>query len=228
MPVICRKNFSITVAPGYYAYFKCDEATGAAALVNSVDGKNLVLSSGTTASLPGKIGTSIELADSVTRAWVTATEAHWALTGSFTVRFWINPVYRPGNYAILFIINQFTLWLIADLWAPGKIYTEWIVNDDDGGSVSVDNPTELTLGSWNHVMLWFENGVGAGVKINNGAATTSPDTFPVRSFATRYMTLTGSHFMWSNAFDELAIWNRKLTTAEMTADWNSGNGVTYP
>lgn len=232
MSITCSKEYTITLAasePPCFAYFKLNEASPANTLANEVDDFDLAISSGAGVSVPGKLGTALQLPGAAdTCRWINGPDAHWVMTGDFTVRFWIKPLYDPaGNDQILWAGAQWSVWLMPNFWAFGKMYLEFLV-ETNPGSAFVDPPTELNLGAWNHVILWFEQGVGCGAKINNGADILEPAVNPIQAYATLDLNLRRWHDFGSIEMDEIAIWNRKLTAAEMTHDWNSGNGRTYP
>lgn len=223
----CMKQYTLTVTVTVFAYFKLDDAGGAVSLVNSVDAFPLALSSGSTSSVSGKIGTAVVLGNGSTDRWINGPNAHWVLGTDFTIRFWINLAYAPvGNNTMVWAGSQWTVWHMPDFWAPGTVALEFIV-DTDPGSAFVDTAA-LPLGTWLHVVFWYEQGVGVGVKINNGSATLGPGTDPIDAFATLDLNLRGWHDMGANIIDEIAIWKRVLSTADITYDYNGGAGRTYP
>jgi hypothetical protein len=98
-----------------------------------------------------------------------------------------------------------------------------------------------TLGLWNHVGISFTNiGVGqvAARTHINGALTAGPTTVNIGLTAhnARNFTLGGADadtlggsgfFSWVGAMDEVAIYNRVVSTAEFLAHFNANVGVSY-
>ena len=230
MSVKCSRTFTLreaAAASTVFAYFKLDEASPCATLVDQVSAANLTLGLGTGVSLPGKLGTSIELGSKTpSRQWNSAAGSHYTFDGDFTIRFWMKPAFDFQNQIIL-NQDQFDVWFMANLWVPGDITMSFYVDTTPGNS-ALDMTTPLVLGDWNHVMLWYEDGVGIYGQINNGAVESGTGTSPITADASTVLKITDSRFMASNAFDELAIWKRVLTPAERAYDYNSGTGRTYP
>lgn len=224
----CEKVFTITVpAASCWAYFKCDEATPINQLNNSVDAFHLPLVSaipGT--SVAGKIATAIT-ADGDYHTY-RSTNNHWRFV-SFTLRFWYKPhAGHLGNLA--FIFNDDVSFTVYRAQSGPTISVEFSCNTLVGGVVTVtDAFTAGEVDAWNRVVCWFENGVGLGIKINAHA-----DVLQATSNALRYIAPSGfvvgiDRFQVSpEAVDEVALWNRKLTSSEMLTDWNAGAGKTYP
>lgn len=228
MSVKCSRTFTLSEAAGLdvFAYFKLDEASPANTLVDSVSAQNLAISSGTGVSVPGKIGTAMQIGNYLTTRWLDGPNTHWVLGPNFTIRFWLKLLYESGNNTILWAGNQWTFWILPDYFAPGDIALEFIVSTDPG-SVAVDIPS-VPLGVWNHIVCIFEEGVGGSVIINDGVPVTAAGTDPIYPYATLDLNLRGWNDMNADAIDEIGIWKRVLTPAEITNDYNSGTGRTYP
>lgn len=225
--LVCQTEYTMTVNPvtTVFAYFKLDEADGAADLVDSVAAANLANSTGAMDSVPGKIGTGMELGNAINTRFQNGPDAHWVFSGSFTVRFWFK---TPGTSTNGYLLgtgvgNQWDVFYDPDY--PNMI--NFLVYTT-GGTLSILAPVTNDA-QWHEYVFWFEAGVGIGAKVDNGVAITSAGTDPISPPATLTLYLQNTHF-WDPGvqIDEIAIWNRKLTDAEMTFDWSSGNGKTYP
>lgn len=222
----CLKSFIQSVtAPPYYAYYKLDEAAPANMLVDQIGGFNMTRFSGIATSIAGKIGTAMSLGGVNRPQWITADD-HWILTGSFTIRIWFKPVHDSGSS--LFLIHpQFRVskWgTVAPPTFDAYIFFDVVTT---AGSVSLQS-SAMTVGAWNHVVCVFESGVGLTVYINNGAPTVSATVNLIQPIPSGYILIDTFAAAGPDGIDEIAIWNKKLTAAEITADWNGGNGVTYP
>lgn len=224
-PLTCTKVFTITVPSSYYAYFKCDEASPIAQLNNSVDAFHLPLVSaipGT--SVAGKIGTAIT-ADGDYHTY-RQTDNHWRFT-DFTLRFW----YKPSNIlmgAHAFIYNEDVSFTVSRVQiAPGTVSIR-LSCATTGGTVSATADfAAAEVNAWNMITCWFEETVGLGIQINTNAAVTQATADPLDyAFASAFVIGIDHHQTSPEAVDEVALWNRKISDAEITADWNNGNGRT--
>lgn len=227
MTTFCSKSYTLTLAAGGsspFAYFKCDEASPINQLNNSIDAFHLPLSVGIPGvSVAGKISTALEMGIA-NRSFVAAADAHWLINHSFTVRFWYKPTLgNPGSLAIFWNNDQtFTIFrwesspFMMEMSCRTVAGTEWV------------DSSALTVGDWNRVICWFEEGVGLGIKINNDAAVTFATASPLAPLGSSYPYLSMSHFVGNDAIDEIGIWNQKLSDADMLFDWNGGAGRTYP
>lgn len=225
----CTKQFQITVSLSLYACYKCDEPSGATALVDSISGFNMSVSGGSLVSGPGKLGTSVKFgwnfpsAKSVYTNPAVGTNSHWDLSsGSFTVRFWLNLSPDPlaiNNWKFFSIeaLSGFDLYYgISD----GKIHYEIEL-----GGVWQEVAASLGAAGWHRVIVWHEKGSGIGIKIDDGAAVTLANANSQSSENRGIGFFTDSNGGASYGYmDDIAVWKRKLTDVEMMTDWNSGSG----
>lgn len=224
-PLTCTKVFTISVPSSYYAYFKCDEASPIAQLNNAVDAFHLPLVSAIPgSSVAGKIGTAIT-ADGDYHTY-RQTDNHWRFT-DFTLRFW----HKPSNNlmgAHAFIYNEDLSFTVSRLQSvPGTIGIRFSCTTA-GGAVSVtEDYTAGEVDNWNMVVCSFEEGVGLALKINTHATVTQATADALDyAFPSAFVIGIDHHQTSPEAVDEVALWNRKLSAAEILADWNNGNGRT--
>lgn len=232
-PLTCTKVFTITVGtPTLLAYYKLDEASPVTSLHDEVASRDLTVTLGYGIGVVGKISGGLQLGVS-SLEWDAATDAEWTMAGDFTVRFWLKPVYSilgAGHYIVYShgIPDQWSINLNADVWSPGDMAIHFTV-DCVGSMADIYSPA-LTLGAWNHCVLWFEQGVGVGCRIDAGVTSTAADADPISppALGNPQLIVGCSHFWGANVLDEIGIWKRKLTSAEIVSDYNTGTGKTYP
>lgn len=226
MSTSCTKEFTLKInsaVPDYYAYYKLDEASMATPLIDKVSGFNIASASAASmVSVTGKIAGSVTQVPGPTVIYEYGETAHFVFFSSFTIRFW----YKWGGISSPGVILHSGLngqWEIRQATSGPNTFVELFCSTNPG-SATVDGEN-LTAGIWQRVICWFESGVGSGVKMDNNVphlqATSSPLDVPFTGDV--HLQLSAS-----DVIDEIAIWNRKITDAEMLADWNGGNGVTYP
>lgn len=100
-----------------------------------------------------------------------------------------------------------------------------------GGWHAIDYDTFSSPTSWYHAVL-VHNATGLGVWINGVLVSSSSDSFSAPSNNANITIGADSNSgvvdYWLNGtIDELGLWNRSLTPAEITKIYNYGAGLTY-
>lgn len=105
-------------------------------------------------------------------------------------------------------------------------------------SIGIRSGLTLTLNAWNHVVATYSgSGTEAGISIYiNGVLSTGNSSVGIGSY-TAMNNLTGDCVFGAyanangNAFvgslDEIGLWSKKLTQAQVTSLYNSGAGLPY-
>lgn len=95
------------------------------------------------------------------------------------------------------------------------------------GSNANDNALTIPVGSWAHATLWHGAGTGVGASCINDGAPASSNADPWTSNATNLLLGgTGATYITiDGGVDEVAIWNRVLTSDERTRVYNGGDGL---
>lgn len=200
------------------AYWRFDEASGNAIdLVNSVPlvNTNVTYSSSNAKLNNGAVfnGSSSKLiaASNTSLDISTISWSCWVYRANTTSYF---PIWnKTSGNGITFRINQTTNTLVIEKQGISTIATS-------SGTVGA---TTLT-----HVAATFDNTTGAYAFYINGVLSGS-GTASTQSFSwggDRSIGNDGS--LWANGtLDELAVWSRVLTAAEVTELYNSGNGTQH-
>ena len=158
--------------------------------------------------------------------------AGWHFPLGFTVTVWLKFTAIPavdqsilGPYTYAGLSNGWQLVLV------GSQSNNVALRSSDGNVPATDqaiNPTLLSAGIWYFVSAIFD-GANARVRVNNGAeyvdqhlaANASGLPLIIGSDITNIQPMNG-------LVDELGIWSRQLSDAELTAIFNVGAGLTYP
>ena len=112
----------------------------------------------------------------------------------------------------------------------GKLST--ILGHGTATDVSITGGTTLSTGVWYHTALTYD-GTDAKLYINGSSDATPVTASGALSFngettyIGRYDDSSGSGY-FSGVIDEVGIWNRALSSNEITALYNSGDGLQYP
>lgn len=223
MSTSCSREFTLTInATDPFAYWKMDDGDPINTLVNQY-GDPLSLVSGTSgSSTTGKIGNALRLINS--RVFQTSADAQWVLTNAFTIRFWYYAIFDWFTYPIL-KSDQFEIY---NNGVSGSTFDVHFNLATSGGTKHVATSPHVSYGAWHRIICWFESGTGTAIRLDNGADVTLAFADTITSFATTAIQQIQNVASQDNVLDEVGIWKRKLSDAEMLADWNSGAGKTYP
>lgn len=152
-----------------------------------------------------------------------------------SVSVWIKPTtFGSANNEILAEGSTTTgglycRWLLA---SSGTIY----FTAANAGEYQSDNTNEITNNEWNHMVVtqtgsalkMYVNGTEIDISYIKGAAGVWYGTVAGDTFAVGVLD-RGTPDAWFNGLiDELGIWDRAITSAEVTELWNGGAGISYP
>lgn len=216
---------SSTVISGLVAAYSFNENTGTSVTDATGLGHGGTIA-GATWTTSGKFGNALSF-DGV-NDWVTIADASdLDLTTGMTLEAWVFPTATSGVREIL--IKEGSGVDVYNLYARnGSGRPE--VNTFIGGSNRVaQGTTTLTASTWTHVagtydgttVRLFINGVQVATRAAGGAISTSTGALRI-----------GGSSLWGEFFrgrlDEIRIYNRALSAAEITSDMNTGVGATAP
>jgi hypothetical protein len=141
----------------------------------------------------------------------------------FSVSFWIKPVGIEGTYGGIISSgsNGFDIYFGTDY----KIH----FYDGDGGYFT--SSETLSLNTWYHIVCVAGGDGGTSrIYVNAGTPTEGPSYYFLLSAATydigHSKNFTSDYFI--GRIDEIGIWNRVLSQAEITQLYNNGSGFQYP
>jgi subtilisin-like proprotein convertase family protein len=200
-----------------YAYFKCEEGASQTVAVDSVYTNNLAIS-GMPAPAVGIVSNGWNM--NSFKWQQSGLDAAYDFAGhDFTIRAWIRP--GPATFDHNFLFREWTL-----KYNSARTVTFISPNGSGIGDVRVTNSIPLTTNVWHRVIAWSQQGVGIGLRVDDGTNVTAAQSSAITNNIDRLVL--NRAFNDFNA-DEIGIWkDHVLTDGEATADWNSGAGVTYP
>lgn len=207
-------------------YYKLDEAAGA---VLDSHGTNDGTNYGATPNVAGKINTCYDFDgynDYIDTEFIPTTNS------PMTWAFWIN----PGTMTTTKRIMSSTTGgnevggLQFQFDATNKIRV--VSGDGTGASIFGVSTTTITTGNWFFVVFTFD-GSTSKLYVNDGAAELS-DTWTPQASATELDfgrraggSVLTTHY-YDGKIDEVGIWSRAITDAEVLELYNSGSGLAYP
>jgi len=223
-PASNQASATITNAPptGLVAAYGFDEATGTT--LNDLSGNgNIGTINGPTWTPSGKYGSALSF-DGV-NDWVTVNDSNSLdLTTGMTLAAWVKPAAlgtawrtvlfkeQPGNL-------EYGLYANRDNGKPnGQVFA--------GGSAQEVDGTALTLNAWTHLAVTYDGSM-LTLWINGAQAAT---LLAVGNIGTSTGVLRiGGNNIWpewfSGLIDEVRIYNRPLSQAEIQADMNRPVGT---
>jgi hypothetical protein len=102
----------------------------------------------------------------------------------------------------------------------------YITSSDKRSLQLVDNSSmgQPPLHKWFHVLV-YRKGKDIGIKVNNeGTAIVNVTGMHFRSQPMTYVGQQQNGYPWQGRIDEFCLWNRALTSSEMSALYDASNG----
>jgi hypothetical protein len=222
-----------TLLTGLVAYWKLDETSGTrvASVGFNLTDNNTVLS-GT-----GKQGNAADFESSASE-YLSAANAicgpiQFSGNQDFTVAFWCNMESKTGDPAMVSKFEgsqrSWEVWYnsAADL-------IEFTVSGNGTTRSAVTSLLAMTVGLYRLVYCWHDATADTiNIKLDNGAVASTSHTTGVFNSTTPFIVgaepSAGSAVSYFDGLiDELGIWNRVLTGAEIITLYNTNAGITYP
>jgi len=209
------------------SYYKLDESSGNAAdSVGSNTGTNTNVTYAAGKINNGAVfnGTNAKL--------ITGVTGFPTIQGNKTVSLWFN------SSSITTTQQDSIFGLFDNASSPSNSYQ--IVMDNAtggskikvtkwGGAVVADSGFTPTVSTWYHLVVTYD-GTNTIIYINGDLKVTSNTAVQSGTSASCVMGIyPGGTVEWYNGIiDEVGIWSRALSSTEVTALYNSGNGLQYP
>jgi len=170
-----------------------------------------------------------------------ADDATLKPTGPFSVSFWAKTSDASGsNYPTVFqSYSQNTAVAGFEIMKSATSQKlRFVVGKNTGTVLNTDYAEALSTstindGNWKHFVCVY-NGSNIVVYTNGSAGTPTTWTGGIAYKATNYVrvgsnNLTGTdQYFWNGSLDEVSLWNRALSSDEVTDLYSSGAGTQYP
>ena len=143
----------------------------------------------------------------------------------FTLSVWL---YREGSmYDNDAVFDNGSIYVAKRDASPWNSKMGVYITSSDKRSLQlVDNSSmgQPPLHKWFHVFV-FRKGNTIGIKVNNkGTATVDVSDMRLQSGPLTYIGQQQHGYPWQGCIDEFCLWNRALTSSEMTALYDAENG----
>ena len=209
---------SNTAPPGLVASLGFNEGSGATVLDTSGRSNHGTITNATW-SAAGKFGAALSF--NGTSSWVTVPDASTLdLTNGMTLEAWVKPTALSGWRTTL--LKESAGGLAYGLYANDNTPNPAITVQIAGVDRSAVGTSQLPVNTWTHLAATYDgaqvrlyvNGVQAGSRAQTGNMVVS--TGPLR---------VGGNAVWTEFFagliDEVRVYNRALSAAEIQADMNA-------
>jgi hypothetical protein len=228
-----------TLLNSIVSYWKLDETSGTTAYdaVNYPSGNNGTETNIAQSSANGKInygagfnGTTSKIDFGVSKAFIGNN------TTSRSFSMWIYPKSNsgvPAYFAQSYNSLDGEIYIFTEASGSNvKFAMDW-KNASGGAHITPTSAADYPINNWYHIIgvIDFAGGNsyiyvnGVGTSVSNGGATAikitagSVNTYLGTDYASDYVT---------GNMDEVGIWSRALTSQEVMALYNFGNGLQYP
>lgn len=211
----------MSLLDGLISYWPFDEGSGTTA--EDVHGTNEgALLSGTGVWAAGILGSSFDFNQSTRMGVGTSDELNLLTAGSISA--WIHPD----------DLGDASLGRIFDRYLSGDGYVFFVADSTGnkiaflGNASTVFSTGDITLNAWNHVVVTWDSGTATmyiGGSASGSGSYTGIDTL-VGGTAVIGSNLGGNRD-FDGEIDEVGIWDRALTSGEVSELWNGGAGLAY-
>jgi hypothetical protein len=214
---------------GLVSYWKLDEASG-----NRLDSKSLhaLTSVNSVGSSAGKIGDAASFA-AASSQYLEGPSSDTLPTRdqAFSITAWAYLTATVANQMVISSWDEATNNRHFQVFA-GTAATAWRLTVGTTGASSVAvNSASVTLNQWAFLCVRSEPGGSIQLSVNDANNNTTSLGTPTS--ATKVKLLVGARYnttpqlFFNGLIDEVGIWNRVLTNAEVTKLYNGGNGLAF-
>jgi len=218
-----------SLTTGIVSYWKLDESSGNAA--DSV-GSNTLTNNNSTAYATGKINNGIDFENSSSQylSISDGTQTGLDIVGNLSISFW----WKPESHV------AFT-WLVAKYVLSGNQRSYGVYYDtgntlnfafSNNGTATSGAGYSFTPvdGTWYHIVVTYNTSGTQTIYVNGSVlGTTSGLATSIYNSTADFWVGGGNNDPdVDGLMDEVGIWSKTLTSLEVAALYNSGNGLAYP
>jgi len=222
-----------TLPTNLVSYWELEEASG-----TRVDshGANDLTDNNTVGTMTGVQGEAADFEHGNSET-LSITGAGLNITGDISIAGWINQestVSASGQMGIFscFGTNAATRKFIFAL--AGTNLIRFDVRNSSGGSDNFQQAYTETVGSWVHVAVTWDASTKEAKFYRDGSqlgSTQTGSTVSALTSVTGYPYVVGgirtNLDYWDGGIDDLGVWDKVLTSTEISALYNSGSGIPY-
>lgn len=214
-------SWSASLNVNLNAYYKFDEAVGTGGTVIDTYSVNNGTNIGAV-NITGKIvyAYDYEATDTTDRIWVPDS-SNFTHLGAYAISFWAKPESLHSGYVIRHSGgNGFYIAFVT-----GTNTIQFL-----SGSTNLVSDVTYSAGTWYNVVAQRLTNGTMQLFVNNVTQTSQPTDGSGTIDPSENLTIgndNGGVTPFDGIIDEMAIWNRSLTRAEIEDLYNNGNGITW-
>lgn len=225
---------------GYWNLDESSNGSGSVVRMDSTANNNDLTDNNTTASGSGIInnGADFESSSNEFLSIADAVQSGLDITGNISLSLWFKPESQPATDTSYVFVGKHVggdgnyVFNYHDVSGVKKLSVSFYDNDAPGTNVNYTINQTLANGVWNHLVYTFNVTTGTATLYVNGTSIgavvdTSVDQLNNSAAPFTMGDLGEVHFV-DGIMDEVGIWSRELTPAEVTELYNGGVGLTYP
>ena len=153
--------------------------------------------------------------------------------GNSTIMTWANITSGSGSATIFGATKSGGINYYRLTWVSGSVTVEYR-NPDAGNYKAIGLVTPLSEGNMHHIVAYLhEQNLTVHIYVNGTQKATANKWGGGTPYGTTTETTSigrggTSAYYVTGIIDDTAVWNRILNQTEITALWNSGDGLSYP
>lgn len=228
---------SVNLTDGLIRYYSLDETSGTVAansiaLTNNGTANNARVF---TAETVGVINTSANLSQGNDYIAIPSWNHHQRGSSGYSYSLWVKPA-SLSSLQILFNTNYFSFQTTTSQpsGTNGAITDGFVVRDYTGSVEPILGYSDIDLHQWYHLVAVY-NTTHLIFYVNGTLVDSAPMT-AVASATSRFHGIGGysqssqvpNQLFFTGAIDEVAIYDRPLSSDEVEALWADGDGLAYP
>ncbi|NTW32175.1 MAG: LamG domain-containing protein [Bacteroidetes bacterium] len=220
-----------TLCNNIVAYWKFDESTGNAA--DAVGSNNGTPTDITYSTANGKIHNGAGFNGSSSKI---VTSSNISISGNFSFACWVNVASYLNNYPLVMDLGTYgggsgnsAFIIVGHIGVNRGVQFAYY----QSGWYQATTNTQMSSG-WHFIVGTVTVGGGGSAMVlyidgNSAATGAAPSSVSINNTMSIGTDYTGvADKFYDGAIDEIGIWSRALTPAEVTSLYNNGTGLQYP
>jgi len=162
------------------------------------------------------------------------------LTGNFSVSMWVNIV-NTGVTQGLFTNFAYSGTAFYGIAITNFGYTKFQIFDGTATPITLQEPFPNSYGVWQHIVITRKTGTASKIYFNGSLSASNTSlvnpvyssgnmrpSIGAQSYGPLFSNLVQYYAGNGTKIDELNIWNKELSSTEITDLYNAGTGKFYP